>query len=310
MSVYHSKDYIYAVLEEDAYASGKGSTLHDQTALEAGDVAELVTMPLPSDGPNIPLLEYEWEKLKAPSLGADTVVQAIKGIKYNDFVIPQYVQVLADGTYWIDKAFEAITGGIVQTSYTFHFESGENQSDIFGAVIKEYSLTIEDGFLTESITFLYYSIKDTAGGATTVTNLRTSKPFITTAPSIMKDFHLTLDGDDVSEYIVSGSVKITFDLDDRQPAGRYYRFDPVVSARDVLITCKLRGIDPSAQIRIPSSTAANLISIILSVNGNSNYWTLTNFRCSKSNANDMPKEGIKEYDLEFENRGACTYTKT
>lgn len=311
VGIRHSQDYIYAYKEESAYAAGNGTTVHEMDCFAAGEVANLSSMPFPNGTQTFPMLEYEWEKIRGASQGADTSIQWIKGIAYGDFTITHYVQDLGSNTYWLDKALQTLTAGSTPTSWVFHLETGENQSDIFGCVIKEYTLEVPEGndWPKETINFMYYNVKDTDGGATVVTNLASSKPFLTGLPKIKKDMQLSLDGDSVSDYLKAFTLKVTIEYEDDRPAGRYERFDPYVKQRDVELTNVLLKADPSAQVRIPSSTAASLISIILSINAGTNTWTMTNFRCRKSNANEIPEFGLKDYMLEFENRGTCTYTK-
>lgn len=313
INIKHSSNYIYALKEETAYASGKGSTLHAEEVLAAGDgsLVGLFSMPLPKDAQTVPILDYEKEKIRSASLGADTVILFTKGYKYGDLSLTHYLQTLGSEVYWLDKALGSVTAGSIPTSWCLHLEDGTFYQDVMGMVIKEYTLDMSsaDEFPTEAISFLYYSIKDSlTGSATAVTNLASSKPFITTAPKIPKEIQLSIDGDDVTDYLTKLSLKVTYEYEDTKVAGRYGRFDPYLKSRDVELSITLKA-DPSGQVRVPSSATSNLITVVLSINGGTNTYTMTNFQTMESNAGDVPEFGLKDFELMLTNGGSSTYTK-
>lgn len=309
MSIIVSEGYLYAFKAETAYASGKGSNAGDCTPFAAGDKASLTSMPFPQGEQEFPQQNYERVFQDGASIGPDTTIQFVKGIKYGDLTIKQFVQDMnGSNDYWLDDAFQALTMGSAPSSWVFHLETDDSSRyDVVGCVISEYTLELTEGgdFLKETIKFMYYDIM--TGNA--VTDFVTTTPFITTrVPKTHADFKLSIDGDAIESYLKSCTLTIKFTLEDMKVAGRFQRIYPYCKKRECTLKANFYS-DQAAQGRLPGSQSANEVPVVVSINGGTNTWTISKMRTDDSNANKVPEMGIKPWDIEMKNSGACTYTK-
>jgi hypothetical protein len=301
----------YKTTAEAAYAAGKGAaTKYLATPMEAADVASMTVCNMIKSDVTLGIPTVEREVKQAVSQGADDKFVAIKGYKYGEFTLTQYIQ----NETWAILASAALTPGTIQDSYLFHFEvpgvaGAMDYFDLVGCVLKEYEIDqpADGDFPTEKLTFTYYDMVDSVA----ITNLG---GLAITAPETHNAIGLALDTDVIAD-VVSLNMKIMINQLDKKVATKYQRFDPVPISRDVEVDCTFLT-DTAAlfgdELALGGTpTAINLLPVKVTYNAAGAYITFANMFVYESNIGQIPSEQqVYEYNLKLKAGTGNTVTHT
>ena len=307
--VVHTKDTKMGYLVETDYASGKGATKYLATPLAAGDVGLLTAMSRPSGTIKLPVIVYDKEALRGAGMAASSVEVFIKGYKYKEIKITQFVQ----SATWLAESVLGVAGNIMAKSatdgysYLIHFEmpgvdGAMDFFDAIGCTLEDYEYNKPKGndWPTETLTFRCYDVIDSVA-------VTTMLAYVATQPSINSDAGLTLDADPIVDLITMNlKIENTF-MDDNSPAGKFQRFDPILSSKKITITATAYT-DTAALQGDPANATLNPITAIVDTGQDTLQATL--LYVEDDNMGEIPEYGLYEHKIVCSNGGTVVLSIT